>query len=154
MEDKFELVPYDMSRVKRPEYIMMNGKPLNIYGAKKVLDEYQILIVKLQEEVKYLQSSKNALDAVVANLRGYSLFNEVTDKLNNLQCHGLSGHIIETIEIAMAAYEDYEPHTLVEQNKILKEALTITDAHFRMQNKVYSTEDTVGSVALQQCIDL
>ena len=89
MEDKFELVPYDMSRVKRPEYIMMNGKPLNIYGAKKVLDEYQSYI-----------------------------------------------------------------NCLVEQNKILKEALTITDAHFRIQNKVYSTENTVGSVALQQCIDL
>lgn len=29
-----------------------------------------------------------------------------------------------------------------------------SDAHFRMQNKVYSTENTVGSVALQQCIDL
>ena len=89
MEDKFELVPYDMSRVKRPEYIMMNGKPLNIYRAKKVLDVYQ-----------------------------------------------------------------YSIECLVEQNKILKEALTITDAHFRMQNKIYSTEDTVGSVALQQCIDL
>ncbi|AHK11799.1 hypothetical protein S349_9 [Shewanella sp. phage 3/49] len=38
---------------------------------------------------------------------------------------------------------------LTEQNKMLREALMITDAHCRMHLKIHSSENTIASVALE-----
>jgi len=50
MKLKLELVDYTDS--ERPEYILKNGRPLNIYGAKKDLEKMQQRIEALQEAVK------------------------------------------------------------------------------------------------------
>jgi hypothetical protein len=44
--DKYELVEY--SGLERPEYILKNGKALNIYGAKKILEQQQERITELE----------------------------------------------------------------------------------------------------------
>ena len=48
-KDKFELVDYTDG--ERPEYILKNGKSLNIYGAKKDLEKMQQRIEELRNAV-------------------------------------------------------------------------------------------------------
>lgn len=55
MSDKNELADY--KGLDRPEYILRNGKALNIYGAKKILKSQQADIEKLTEENKRLREA-------------------------------------------------------------------------------------------------
>jgi hypothetical protein len=46
--DNYELVEYTGS--DRPEYILKNGRALNIYGAKKILEDQQREITELKSQ--------------------------------------------------------------------------------------------------------
>ena len=50
MSDVYEIVNYE--GVDRPEYILRNGRPLNIFGAKKMLESQMEQIERLSEQVK------------------------------------------------------------------------------------------------------
>jgi len=58
MKDTYELVDYNVSQGDvRPEYVLRNGRALNIYGAKNILEEQQDTIKKLVEDNKLLRDA-------------------------------------------------------------------------------------------------